>query len=186
MVTVVSKACSDDTDLIQLRLCMRTPSFYTTTTIPLLFSISKLSLQYLYRYNPYHRVLWTQDFVVSTRRSQVRSRCHCFRAQEIVIIRMLKPCVFLLLQDCKNDKTSNISVDLVDNSPFHLIGSFLGPEETPYEGGHFQVVRPAFILTERPRSRMLILLYSWLGHCHSGFLPLSARQDEVHHEALPP
>ncbi|THH31619.1 hypothetical protein EUX98_g2574 [Antrodiella citrinella] len=43
------------------------------------------------------------------------------------------------ISDCKNDKTSNISVELVDNSPFHLIGSFLGPEETPYEGGHFQV-----------------------------------------------
>ena len=49
---------------------------------------------------------------------------------------------FTLLLDCKNDKTSKIMVDLVDNSPFHLIGSFLGPEGTPYEGGHFQVVRP--------------------------------------------
>lgn len=43
--------------------------------------------------------------------------------------------------DCKNDKSSKITIDLVDDSPFHLIGGFDGPEDTPYEGGRFQVVR---------------------------------------------
>ena len=43
--------------------------------------------------------------------------------------------------DCKNDKTSKVSIELVDNSPYHLIGAFDGPEGTPYEGGHYQVVR---------------------------------------------
>ena len=43
--------------------------------------------------------------------------------------------------DCKNDKSSNINIDLIDNSPFHLRGSFDGPQDTPYEGGHFEVVR---------------------------------------------
>jgi len=43
------------------------------------------------------------------------------------------------IADCKNDKTSNVKLDLVDNSPYHLIGSFKGPEGTPYEGGHFDV-----------------------------------------------
>ncbi|KAJ7063813.1 ubiquitin-conjugating enzyme/RWD-like protein [Mycena amicta] len=43
------------------------------------------------------------------------------------------------IADCKNDKTSNITIDLIDNSPFHLKGSFSGPEGTPYEGGLFQV-----------------------------------------------
>ncbi|KAI0927639.1 hypothetical protein AcV5_008121 [Taiwanofungus camphoratus] len=43
--------------------------------------------------------------------------------------------------DCKNDRSSRITIDLVDNSPYHLIGAFDGPEGTPYEGGHFQVVR---------------------------------------------
>ncbi|KAE9383627.1 hypothetical protein BT96DRAFT_859961 [Gymnopus androsaceus JB14] len=43
------------------------------------------------------------------------------------------------IADCKNDKTSNISLELIDNSPFHLRGSFPGPEDTPYEGGHFEV-----------------------------------------------
>jgi len=43
------------------------------------------------------------------------------------------------ITDCKNDKSSNISIDLVDNSPFHLKGSFPGPKDTPYEGGTFEV-----------------------------------------------
>ncbi|KAJ7660429.1 ubiquitin-conjugating enzyme/RWD-like protein [Mycena rosella] len=43
------------------------------------------------------------------------------------------------IADCKNDKTSNIRIDLVDSSPFHLKGSFPGPEDTPYQGGHFEV-----------------------------------------------
>ncbi|KIY52476.1 hypothetical protein FISHEDRAFT_63819 [Fistulina hepatica ATCC 64428] len=41
--------------------------------------------------------------------------------------------------DCKNDKTSTIAIELIDESPFHLKGSFPGPEGTPYEGGHFEV-----------------------------------------------
>ncbi|GJE92516.1 ubiquitin-conjugating enzyme E2 [Phanerochaete sordida] len=43
------------------------------------------------------------------------------------------------IADCKNDKASKVAIDLVDNSPYHLIGSFDGPEDTPYEGGHFKV-----------------------------------------------
>ncbi|KAG5649992.1 hypothetical protein H0H81_001137 [Sphagnurus paluster] len=43
------------------------------------------------------------------------------------------------IADCKNDKTSNIKIELIDESPFHLKGSFPGPEGTPYEGGHFEV-----------------------------------------------
>ncbi|EIW52360.1 E2 ubiquitin-conjugating protein UBC1 [Trametes versicolor FP-101664 SS1] len=43
------------------------------------------------------------------------------------------------IADCKNDKSSKITIDLVDDSPFHLIGGFDGPEDTPYEGGRFQV-----------------------------------------------
>jgi ubiquitin-conjugating enzyme (huntingtin interacting protein 2) len=42
--------------------------------------------------------------------------------------------------DCKNDQTSKVTIDLVGNSPYHLIGSFDGPEGTPYEGGHYKVV----------------------------------------------
>ncbi|EGN97817.1 hypothetical protein SERLA73DRAFT_182565 [Serpula lacrymans var. lacrymans S7.3] len=43
------------------------------------------------------------------------------------------------ITDCKNDKSSNIKIDLIDESPFHLKGSFPGPQDTPYEGGHFEV-----------------------------------------------
>ncbi|KAI0783474.1 ubiquitin-conjugating enzyme/RWD-like protein [Abortiporus biennis] len=42
------------------------------------------------------------------------------------------------IADCKNDKASSVTIDLIDNSPFHLKGSFTGPEGTPYEGGHFE------------------------------------------------
>ena len=57
--------------------------------------------------------------------------------------------------DCKNDKTSGIKIDLIDDSPFHLKGSFPGPEGTPYEGGHFEVVSPR---TTRIEGRTLCLL----------------------------
>ncbi|KAI0088697.1 ubiquitin-conjugating enzyme/RWD-like protein [Irpex rosettiformis] len=43
------------------------------------------------------------------------------------------------IADCKNDKSSHINIELIDNSPFHLKGSFKGPEDTPYAGGHFDV-----------------------------------------------
>ncbi|KAI0311180.1 ubiquitin-conjugating enzyme/RWD-like protein [Amylostereum chailletii] len=43
------------------------------------------------------------------------------------------------IADCKNDKSSNINVDLIDNSPYHLRGSFKGPEDTPYAGGLYEV-----------------------------------------------
>jgi ubiquitin-conjugating enzyme (huntingtin interacting protein 2) len=54
--------------------------------------------------------------------------------------------------DCKNDKVSNISIELVDESPYHLIGGFPGPEDTPYEGGRFEVVRIPFPCGERQES----------------------------------
>ncbi|KAI0345504.1 hypothetical protein BDW22DRAFT_1405476 [Trametopsis cervina] len=43
------------------------------------------------------------------------------------------------IADCKKDKSSSISIELINNSPYHLKGSFNGPQGTPYEGGHFDV-----------------------------------------------
>ncbi|CAE6438671.1 unnamed protein product, partial [Rhizoctonia solani] len=45
----------------------------------------------------------------------------------------------LHILDCKNDKASKISIELIDDNPFHLCGSFPGPEDTPYQGGTYQV-----------------------------------------------
>lgn len=42
--------------------------------------------------------------------------------------------------DLKNDKASKITVDLVGESLTHLIGTFIGPEDTPYQGGTYEVV----------------------------------------------
>jgi ubiquitin-conjugating enzyme (huntingtin interacting protein 2) len=46
----------------------------------------------------------------------------------------------IIAEDCKNDKSSGIRIEPIDESPFHLKGSFPGPQDTPYEGGHFEVV----------------------------------------------
>ena len=54
------------------------------------------------------------------------------------------------MKDCKNDKSSQIKIDLIDESPFHLKGSFPGPQETPYEGGHFEVVRYRLVFLYLP------------------------------------
>jgi ubiquitin-protein ligase len=43
-------------------------------------------------------------------------------------------------EDLKNDKASNITVDLVGDSLTHLIGTFIGPEDTPYHDGTYEVV----------------------------------------------
>ena len=74
-----------------------------------------------------------------------------------------------MVLDCKNDKASNIVVDLIDNSPFHLKGSFNGPEDTPYEGGHFEVVREFYNRTTSASSRRILLLriLLYLNHTRS-------------------
>jgi len=43
------------------------------------------------------------------------------------------------IADCKNDNTSNVQIELVEESPFHLKGTFDGPNDTPYHGGKFDV-----------------------------------------------
>ncbi|CAO1613775.1 unnamed protein product [Sympodiomycopsis kandeliae] len=43
------------------------------------------------------------------------------------------------IQDIKNDKASKVEIALIDDSPFHLVGTFPGPEGSPYEKGTFDV-----------------------------------------------
>jgi len=49
-------------------------------------------------------------------------------------------CVAWGREDLKNDKASNITIDLVGESLTHLIGTFIGPEDTPYHDGTYEVV----------------------------------------------
>jgi hypothetical protein len=42
--------------------------------------------------------------------------------------------------DLRNDKATNITIELVGESLTHLIGTFIGPEDTPYHGGTYEVV----------------------------------------------
>ncbi|WVO13390.1 hypothetical protein L204_101005 [Cryptococcus depauperatus] len=43
------------------------------------------------------------------------------------------------IRDCAKDKDSNIAIEMIDENPFHLIGAFPGPPDTPYEGGYYEV-----------------------------------------------
>ncbi|KIR36863.1 ubiquitin-conjugating enzyme E2 1 [Cryptococcus deuterogattii CA1014] len=43
------------------------------------------------------------------------------------------------IKDCAKDKTSGITIEMIDDSPFHLVGAFPGPPDTPYEGGYYEV-----------------------------------------------
>ncbi|BEI87038.1 hypothetical protein CcaverHIS002_0703840 [Cutaneotrichosporon cavernicola] len=43
------------------------------------------------------------------------------------------------IKACQADKHSQISIQMVEDNPFHLIGSFPGPGDTPYEGGYYEI-----------------------------------------------
>ncbi|KAI0051510.1 hypothetical protein FA95DRAFT_1554604 [Auriscalpium vulgare] len=65
------------------------------------------------------------------------------------------------IADCKNDKSTNIEIDLIDNSPFHLRGTFEGPQDTPYAGGRFNVdiaIPPTYPF-QPPKIRFLTKVY---------------------------
>lgn len=86
----------------------------------------------------------------------------------------------MIVQDCKKDKASNITIDLVDDNPFHLIGRFPGPIDTPYEGGHFAVV--SLPLTQLSTQ---LMPHNCLGYCHTGLIPISTSEDEVYNVRTP-
>ncbi|KAF8498534.1 ubiquitin-conjugating enzyme/RWD-like protein [Russula emetica] len=63
---------------------------------------------------------------------------------------------------CNNDyKTENISVELMDDSPFHLRGSFQGLQDSPYEGGNFEVdiVLPDDYPFSSPKMKFITKVY---------------------------
>jgi hypothetical protein len=86
------------------------------------------------------------------------------------------------LQDCKNDKSSQIKIDLIDESPFHLKGSFPGPQETPYEGGHFEVVRYYLVFFVYHLRRSCA---TTTGHRNPRIISIPTSEDEVYYQSLP-
>ena len=92
---------------------------------------------------------------------------------------------------CERDKSDGIAVQMVDGtqswysseSPFHLIGTFPGPESSPFEDGLFKVVRSPGLATAHA------------GHCRARGLPIPATADALHlqgasgrhaHAGIPP
>jgi hypothetical protein len=98
--------------------------------------------------------------------------------------RSFQPADRSLRKDCKADKQSLITVELVDDSPFHLVGSFPGPVDTPYEGGHYEVVS-SFDSAIHDIFKYELDAPLATGYCYSRFVPISARQDEVHNVGVP-
>jgi len=70
------------------------------------------------------------------------------------------------IRDIELDKNCSIEISPVAESPFHLVGTFPGPENSPYEGGVFDVVSRSSLCSELTRHvylRLTALLYrtSW-------------------------
>jgi len=65
------------------------------------------------------------------------------------------------VQDLRSDATSQITVELVDESYLHLIGAFVGPPDTPYQGGTYEVdiVIPQSYPFSPPKMKFLTKLY---------------------------
>lgn len=60
----------------------------------------------------------------------------------------------------------------------------MGPDETPYEGGHFDVVGIEYL--HGATANYIYAIYYQIGYCHSRILSLPTSQDEVHNESISP
>ena len=94
-----------------------------------------LTIHHSIFFNAQHILTWTRDSEELTKRLLVTD----------TPLPHATPNLTTSAPDCKNDKTSLIRIDLIDESPFHLKGSFPGPQGTPYEGGTFDVVSGALV-----------------------------------------
>ncbi|KIM21145.1 hypothetical protein M408DRAFT_33604, partial [Serendipita vermifera MAFF 305830] len=63
--------------------------------------------------------------------------------------------------DLRKDTTSQVTIELVDESYLHLLGSFPGPPDTPYAGGTYEVdiVIPPSYPFSPPKMKFLTRLY---------------------------
>ncbi|CAG7853333.1 Ubiquitin-conjugating enzyme E2 1; AltName: Full=E2 ubiquitin-conjugating enzyme 1; AltName: Full=Ubiquitin carrier protein; AltName: Full=Ubiquitin-conjugating enzyme E2-24 kDa; AltName: Full=Ubiquitin-protein ligase [Serendipita indica DSM 11827] len=65
------------------------------------------------------------------------------------------------IADLRADTASKITIELVDDSLLHLLGTFIGPPDTPYEGGTYEVdiVIPQTYPFSPPKMKFLTKLY---------------------------
>ncbi|KAH9983908.1 ubiquitin-conjugating enzyme/RWD-like protein [Russula compacta] len=62
---------------------------------------------------------------------------------------------------CNNDKTTTVNIELINDSHSHLRGSFEGPQDSPYEGGHFEIaiVMPSDYPFKPPKMKFITKVY---------------------------
>src|SRR6266436_5783051 len=69
---------------------------------------------------------------------------------------------------------------MIDDSPFHLKGSFPGPEDTPYQGGHFEVVSIIYKILLIPGLNFRFIL----GHHYPSDISVPTSEDEIHNQSV--
>jgi hypothetical protein len=92
--------------------------------------------------------LLVSSHVRLTTTSGSQGNCSCVRGSNLFYYgsRLISLCT--LHQGCNEGyKSENVSVELMGDSPFHLRGSFPGPQDSPYEDGNFDVVSSTIILS---------------------------------------
>ena len=94
------------------------------------------------------------------------------RASEVQVSSFAVPVwlvyVLLMVQGCINDyKTDNIGVKVMDDSPFHVRGFFQGPQDSPYEGGTFELVSSTIFFLPGHRSIPRRLVADSLHRCRT-------------------
>ncbi len=82
---------------------------------------------------------------LTTTKSGNQGNCSCVRSSSFFITHLIS---LWTHQGCNNDyKTESISVEQINDSPFHLRGFLQGPQGSPYEGGTFEVVSSTVIFS---------------------------------------
>jgi len=81
---------------------------------------------------------------------------------------------------CNGDNSTSTHIELIDDSLFHLRGSFKGPDDSPYEGGHFEVdiVVPDVYPTSPLEMKFITKVYHPNVSSVTGAISMSILKDE--------